>query len=276
MALISGDIVVVRGAGDLATGCIVRLVRAGFRVAALETARPSAIRRTVCLSEAMYEGQAQVEGVRAVRVGSAEELMEALARCGPAGPVPVLDDTRCAVLARVRPLALVDAIIAKRNLGTRLGMAEVVVALGPGFEAGVDADAVVETNRGHDLGRVLTRGWAEPDTGVPGLVQGKGMERVLHAPVPGVVENLRRIGDLVHAGEPVLALVGAQGRVAMAAEVDGVLRGLIRPGFEAPAGMKVADVDPRGRREHCFSISDKGLAVAGGVLEAILMLGVRP
>jgi xanthine dehydrogenase accessory factor len=275
MALISGDIVVVRGAGDLATGCIVRLVRAGFRVAALETARPSAIRRTVSLSEAMYEGKAEVEEIRAVRVGSAAELKEALARFGPAGPVPLLEDPRCAVLSQVRPLALVDAIIAKRNLGTRIGMAEVVVALGPGFEAGVDADAVVETNRGHELGRVLTRGWAEPDTGIPGLVRGAGRERVLHAPVAGVVENLRRIGELVRAGEPVLALAGADGRVPLTAGVDGILRGLIRPGYQAHAGMKVADVDPRGRREHCFTISDKALAVAGGVLEAILMLGVR-
>jgi len=273
MSLIDGDLVVVRGAGDLATGCILRLVRSGFRVAVLETARPSAIRRTVCLSEAMYEGTAEVEGVRAVRVASPEELQAALAR--PGGPVPLLDDPGCTVLAQLRPLALVDAIIAKRNLGTRIGMAEVVVALGPGFEAGVDADAVVETNRGHDLGRVLLQGRAEPDTGTPGLVAGMGRERVLHAPVAGTVENLKRIGDLVQAGEPVLALAGPDGRTLLAAGIDGMLRGLIRPGYQAPAGLKVADIDPRGRREHCFTVSDKALAVAGGVLEAILGLGQR-
>jgi len=273
MSLIDGDLVVVRGAGDLATGCILRLVRSGFRVAVLETARPSAIRRTVCLSEAMYEGTAEVEGVRAVRVASPEELQAALAR--PGGPVPLLDDPGCTVLAQLRPLALVDAIIAKRNLGTRIGMAEVVVALGPGFEAGVDADAVVETNRGHDLGRVLLQGRAEPDTGTPGLVAGMGRERVLHAPVAGTVENLKRIGDLVQAGEPVLALAGPGGRTLLAAGIDGMLRGLIRPGYQAPAGLKLADIDPRGRREHCFTVSDKALAVAGGVLEAILGLGQR-
>jgi xanthine dehydrogenase accessory factor len=184
-------------------------------------------------------------------------------------------DPRCTVLPQLRPLALVDAIIAKRNLGTRLGMAEVVVALGPGFEAGVDADAVVETNRGHDLGRVLLSGRAEPNTGIPGLIAGQGRERVLHAPVAGVVENLKRIGDQVRAGEPVLALVGPEGRVPVAAAIDGILRGLIRSGYQAQAGLKVADVDPRGRREHCFNISDKGLAIAGGVLEAVLMLGRR-
>jgi xanthine dehydrogenase accessory factor len=274
MGLISGQLVVVRGAGDLATGCIVRLVRAGFRVAVLETAQPSSIRRTVCLSEAMYEGKAEVEGVRAVRVASLDELQATLAR--PGAPVPLLEDPGCTVLAQLRPLALVDAIIAKRNLGTRIGMAEVVVALGPGFEAGVDADAVVETNRGHDLGRVLLSGRAEPDTGVPGLIAGHGRERVLHAPAAGVVQNLKRIGDQVRAGEPVLAIIGEEGRVPLAAGIDGMLRGLIRPGFLAHAGLKVADVDPRGRREHCFTISDKGLAVAGGVLEAVLMLGARP
>jgi xanthine dehydrogenase accessory factor len=273
--MISGELVVVRGAGDLATGCIVRLVRAGFRVAALESAQPSAIRRTVCLSEAIYQGRAEVEGVRAIRVDSLEEMQALLAHFGPAGPVPVLVDPGCTVLPQLRPLALVDAIIAKRNLGTRIGMAEVVVALGPGFEAGVDADAVVETNRGHDLGRVLLSGRAEPDTGTPGLIAGKGKERVLHAPVAGVVENLKRIGDQVLAGEPVLALAGPEGRVPLAAPIDGMLRGLIRPGFQAHAGLKVADVDPRGRREHCFTISDKGLAIAGGALEAILMLARR-
>jgi xanthine dehydrogenase accessory factor len=273
--MISGDLVVVRGAGDLATGCIVRLVRAGFRVAALETAEPSSIRRTVCLSEAMYQGKAEVEGVRAIRTGSLEELKEALEHFGPGGPVPLLDDPHCAVLPHLRALCLVDAIIAKRNLGTRIGMADVVVALGPGFEAGVDADAVVETNRGHDLGRVLLHGRAEPDTGTPGLIAGKGRERVLHAPVAGRVTNLKQIGDQVKAGEPVLALIGAEGRVELAAGFDGMLRGLIRNGYQAKAGLKVADVDPRGRREHCFTISDKAMAIAGGVLEAVLMLGTR-
>jgi xanthine dehydrogenase accessory factor len=273
MSMIKGDLVVVRGAGDLATGCIVRLVRAGFRVAALETARPSSIRRTVCLSEAMYQGEAEVEGVRAIRTGSVDELVAALER---SGPVPLLDDPHCAVLARLHPVALVDAIIAKRNLGTRMDMARLVVALGPGFQAGVDAHAVVETNRGHDLGRVLLSGSAEPNTGTPGLIAGMGRERVLHAPVAGLVENLKSIGDQVHAGEPVLALVGPQGRVPLATTIDGMLRGLIQPGYKAHAGLKVADVDPRCRREHCFTISDKARAIAGGVLEAVLMLGARP
>ena len=264
MTLVRGSLVAVRGAGDLGTGCIVRLVRSGFRVVALEFARPTAIRRTVSLSEAMYDGNACVEGVGAVRC---ERVPRTWA---PGDPVPLLEDPECRSLAtgEFSPVALVDAIVAKRNLGTSLGMAPVVVALGPGFTAGVDAHAVVETNRGHDLGRVILRGSAEADTGVPGLVGGKGRERVIRAPVAGAVTPLCAIGDLVKAGEPVLSIQG----VEVHAAVGGVVRGLIRAGFEVPVGFKVADVDPRCVREACFSVSDKARAIAGGVLEAILML----
>ena len=260
MPLIRDRLVVVRGAGDLATGCIVRLVNAGFRVVALELDRPSAIRRTVSLSEAMYDGTASVEGVRAFRCESVPEAWEA-------GEVPVIEDPECARIARLAPVALVDAIVAKQNLGTRLDLAPVVVALGPGFEAGRDVHAVVETNRGHDLGRVILRGSAEGNTGVPGLIAGQDRGRVIYAPVAGQVEALRAIGDTVEVGEPVLSIRG----VAATAAIRGVVRGLIRPGFAAPEGLKVADVDPRCVKEHCFSISDKARAIAGGVLEAILM-----
>jgi xanthine dehydrogenase accessory factor len=263
MTLIDGRLVVVRGAGDLATGVIIRLTRAGFRVVALETALPSAIRRTVSFSEAMYDGSARVEGVTALRCAGLP------AAWAPGDPVAVLEDPQGSLLERVVPAALVDAIIAKRNLGTRLSMAPLVVALGPGFTAGVDAHAVVETNRGHDLGRVHLLGSAEPDTGVPGLIAGHGGERVIHAPRAGRVEPLCAIGDTVAAGDPVLTVDGEPVRSV----IGGVVRGLIRPGFLARAGLKVADVDPRCVREHCFSVSDKARAIAGGVLEALLMLG---
>jgi len=200
MTMLQGRLVIVRGAGDLATGVIIRLVRAGFRVVALETARPSAIRRTVSFAEAMYDGTAQVEGIRAVRCSGMP------GRWAPGDPVAILEDPDCALLAQqpahLAPVALVDAIIAKRNLGTRMDLAPLVVALGPGFQAGVDAHAVVETNRGHDLGRVLLEGWAEPNTGVPGLIAGHGGERVLHAPRSGPVEPLCAIGDTLAAGAP--------------------------------------------------------------------------
>jgi xanthine dehydrogenase accessory factor len=263
MTMIKGSLVVVRGAGDLATGCIIRLVRAGFRVVALEVPQPSAIRRTVSFAEAVYDGTACVEGVRALRCATLPEAWT------PGDPVPILLDPEARCLDALRPAALVDAILAKRNLGTTRDMAPVVVALGPGFEAGRDAHAVVETNRGHDLGRVLLTGSAEPNTGIPGLIGGHGEARVLHAPAAGKVEPLCAIGDRVAAGDPVLTIGG----VVVVSALDGIVRGLIRPGFEAWAGLKVADVDPRGAREHCFTVSDKARALGGGVLEAILMLG---
>lgn len=262
MSIAAGRLVVVRGAGDLGTGCIVRLVRSGFRVVALETVRPSAIRRTVSLSEAMYDGEASVEGVRAIRCESVPEAWS------PGDPVPILEDPEGRNVFRLSPVVLVDAILAKRNLGTSIDMAPVVVALGPGFEAGRDVHAVVETNRGHDLGSVILRGFAEANTGRPGLVGGQDEDRVVRAPVAGTVDLHRAIGDTVGTGTPLLSLGG----VTVAAATGGVVRGLIRPGFDATAGLKIADVDPRGVREHCFSVSDKARAVAGGVLEAILAL----
>jgi xanthine dehydrogenase accessory factor len=259
-------LVVVRGAGDLATGTIVRLLRCGFAVVALEVPNPSAIRRGVSLSEAVYDGRAVVEGVEARLAADPGAALRLLGE----GFVPLLVDPDCHLAAALGPFALVDAILAKRNLGTSRGMAAFVVALGPGFEAGVDADAVVETNRGHDLGRVILAGRAEADTGLPGSIGGKTDERVLRSLSAGRAVALRDIGDTVRAGEAVLAVEGKAGRTEVVSAIDGVLRGLIRPGYELGPGFKVADVDPRGGREHCFTITDKSRAVAGGVLEAIL------
>ncbi len=263
MSLVRGALVVVRGAGDLATGCIVRLVRSGFRVVALETARPTAIRRTVSLSEAVFEGSVTVEGVRAFRC---DAVPGAWARL----EVPVLVDPECRVLDTVAPTALLDGIVAKRNLGTRIDMAPVVVALGPGFVAGRDVHAVVETMRGHELGRVIREGSAAPNTGIPGVIAGQGPGRVVHSPVAGIAVPSRAIGEAVEAGSPLLAV----GEMVVASPISGVVRGMIRPGLEVPAGLKVADVDPRGVRESCFTVSDKARAVAGGALEAILSLGL--
>ncbi len=256
-----GGLVVVRGAGDLGTGCIVRLVKSGFRVLALELPNPRAVRRTVSLCEAVHDGVAAVEGVRGILHSS---VPAAWAR----DEVPVVVDPECTSLAPLAPLALVDAIMAKRNLGTRIDMASAVVGLGPGFVAGRDVHAVVETNRGHDLGRVIYAGATQANTGAPGLVGGHGGERVLHAPAGGVVEAVKAIGDRVEAGDAVLTVDGTPVRAAIA----GVVRGLLRPGSRVHAGMKVGDVDPRCVRENCFTISDKARAVAGGVLEAILTL----
>ncbi len=262
-------LVLVRGAGDIASGVIVRLARSGFLVAALEVERPTAIRRMVALSECMYDGRAEVEGVRAHRVGSVEELLASVAPLR----VPVLADPEAETLSAIAPCALVDAILAKRNLGTRIERAPIVVALGPGFIAGVDAHAVVETNRGHDLGRVILSGAAQADTGVPGMIGGYGGERVVRAPIAGRVETLCALGSLVRRGEPILAVEGDGARAVVLAPLDGRLRGLIRGGSEVAVGFKVADVDPRGDAVDAATISDKARAIAGGVLEALLMRG---
>jgi xanthine dehydrogenase accessory factor len=266
-----GELVVVRGAGDLATGTILRLKAAGFRVVALEIEQPTSIRRTVSLSEAVYDGEARVEGVVARLVSGIDETRAALAE----GIVPVLVDPDCASVAALAPYALVDAIIAKRNTGTRRGMAPAVIALGPGFEAGGDVDAVVETQRGHDLARVILSGTAAADSGTPGEIGGRSAERVLKSPIAGIVEAVAAIGDMVKVGDPVIAVRSAEGRVEVRTSIDGIVRGSIRAGMAVPVGMKIADVDPRARPENCLTVSDKSRAIAGGVLEAILVLKGR-
>jgi len=266
-----GELIVVRGAGDLATGTILRLRSAGFRVVALEIERPTSIRRTVSLSEAVYDGEARVEGTTARRVTDLAGVRVAFAE----GVVPILVDPECAFVAALAPYALVDATISKRNTGIRRGMAPAVIGLGPGFEAGGDVDAVIETQRGHDLGRVILAGPAAADSGVPGEIGGKSGERVIKAPAAGIVEQVAVIGDVVRAGDTVLAIRGTGGLVKVNSSIDGIVRGVIRPGLEVPAGMKIADVDPRVRPESCVTVSDKARAVAGGVLEALLVLKGR-
>ena len=256
-------LVVLRGGGDLATGTALRLYRAGMEVVVCETAVPTSIRRTVCFSEAVRLGETEVEGVTA-RLAALPDLPDLLGR----GIVPVLADPEGACIPALAPDAVVDAIIAKRNLGTRMDMAPVVVAAGPGFTAGLDCHAVVETMRGHYLGRVIYDGAALPNTDVPGLIGGYAGERVLRAPADGVFRGVKRIGDHVRAGEAAGYVDGAP----MVCTIDGVLRGLLADGVPVRRGMKSGDVDPRCAPEHCLCASDKALAVGGGVLEAILLL----
>ena len=256
-------LVVIRGGGDLATGTALRLYRAVMEVVVCETAVPTSIRRTVCFSEAVRLGETEVEGVTA-RLAALPDLPDLLGL----GIVPVLADPEGACIPALAPDAVVDAIIAKRNLGTRMDMAPVVVAAGPGFTAGVDCHAVVETMRGHYLGRVIYDGAALPNTDVPGLIGGYAGERVLRAPADGVFRGVKRIGDHVRAGEAAGYVDGAP----MVCTIDGVLRGLLADGVPVRRGMKSGDVDPRCAPEHCLCASDKALAVGGGVLEAILLL----
>ena len=257
-------LVVIRGAGDLATGIALRLWRARMQVVMTEIEQPTAIRRTVCFSQAIVHGETVVEGVTAKRVVSVEEVL----RCLAEGIVPVLADPEGACIPALKPDAVVDAILAKRNLGTRITDAPVVIGVGPGFTAGEDCHAVVETMRGHYLGRVIYNGSAIPNTGIPGLIGGFAGERVLRAPADGVFHQLLDIGDQVKMGD-IAATVNGE---PMVCTLDGVLRGILADGTPVHKGMKAGDIDPRCAIDHCYCASDKALAVGGGVLEAILQL----
>ncbi len=252
---------VVKGAGDLATGVGWRLFRCGLGVIMTEMESPLVVRRTVAFAEAVYSGTTRVEGVEARRADSAEQAVDLV----ELGIVPVLVDPGAAVVRRLRPTVVVDAIMAKRNLGTAMSDAPLVIGLGPGFTAGLDVHAVVETKRGHHLGRVIYSGGAAPDTGIPGPVMGYTVERLLRAPADGVVMPCRSIGQRVEKGEVVAWVGGTQVR----AELSGLVRGMIKPGLWVRKGTKIGDIDPRGEEAECSTISDKALAVAGGVLEAV-------
>ena len=257
-------LIIVRGGGDLATGTIHRLCSAGLRVLVLETTQPAAIRRQVALCEAVYEGEATVEGLRAVRIEAFEQAQSVWAQ----GAVPVLVDPEGACIARAKPEVVVDAILAKRNLGTKMDDAPIVVGIGPGFTAGEDCHAVVETMRGHTLGRVIYRGSALPNTNIPGLIGGYAGERVLRAPADGIFCQKLEIGAVVRAGD----IAGDVAGQPMRCTIDGVLRGILADGTPVFRGMKAGDVDPRCKPEYCTTASDKALAVGGGVLEAVLHL----
>ena len=264
--------VLVRGGGDLATGVILRLHRCGFRVMVTECREPSAIRRRAALCEAVWQGIAEVEGVRCCRVSRPAEA----AAVSAGGCIPLLVDESAACIGVLHPAAVVDAILAKRNLGTCRNMAPITVGLGPGFTAGEDVDAVVETMRGHHLGRVIWEGSALPNTGIPGPIAGYTAERVIHAPadgpmvfVPDESGALIDIGALVRRGQ-VIARVGG---VPIYATLDGVLRGLIRQGYPVTRGLKIADIDPRPEQvAFCDTVSDKARAIGGGAVEALLAL----
>lgn len=267
MSDVFDDLVIVKGAGDLASGIAYRLARAGFPIVMTEIAQPTVVRRTVSFAQAVFDGCTAVEGVRARLVRTSAEA-RAVAHDGE---VAVIVDPFAHSILELQPTVLVDAIIAKRNTGTHIDDAPVVIGVGPGFRADVDAHAVVETNRGHRLGRVILDGEAEPDTGVPAPVAGHGADRVLRAPTTGTFIGTRDIGDDIRAGD-ILGYVADQ---PLLGPFDGCLRGLIQTGLVVRQGMKIGDVDPRATREHCFTISDKALAVGGGVLEASLFLLAR-
>ena len=266
------QLVIVRGGGDIATGTIHRLHRCGYPVLILETGFPSAIRRCVAFSEAVYDGSSEVEGVTCVKVSSYEEACSMMEQ----GVVPVMIDEQCQVLDKVRPWVVVDAILAKRNLGTSRDMADKTIGLGPGFTAGQDVDLVIETMRGHNLGRIIGNGSAAPNTGIPGVIGGYGAERVIHAPAKGIFFGKALIGDMVEQGQAIGVIVTGQGEVTVEASLTGLLRGIIKDGYPVVKGFKIADIDPRkSEYENCFTISDKARCIAGSVVEGLQMLEVK-
>ncbi len=259
-------VIVVRGGGDLATGTIHRLWSAGFKVLILEAEHPAAIRRQVSLCEAVYEGEATVEGLTAVLIHDLSQMNSVWA----SGKVPMLVDPTGQCLSQVKPAVLVDAIIAKKNLGTTRDMAPTTIALGPGFVAGEDVDLVIETVRGHDLARVIRSGAAVPNTGTPGDIGGYSVERVIHSPAKGIMRNLHKISDVVEAGEDIAYIETEDGKVMVKATISGIIRGLIRDGYPVTKGFKIADIDPRREElKNCFTISDKARAIGGSVLEQV-------
>jgi len=255
-------ITIVKGGGEMGSGVVHRLVRSGFKVCITEIPEPLAVRREVSFCEAVFSGQQKVEGLIGKRFHNPEEVF----RAWEEGLVPVLIDPECAVRKILKPEVIIDAILAKKRVTTQITDAPLVIGLGPGFRAGVDVHCVVETNRGHFLGRVIEGGEAEPDTGIPGVIGGYTWERVLRAPADGKFQGRRNIGERVQKGD-VIAEVAGKPLITL---IDGVLRGVLRDGVFVTEKMKVGDVDPRAMREHCFTISEKARAIGGGVLEAVL------
>lgn len=262
MFLFPNTLVLLKGAGDLGTGVAWRLHKAGFPIIITELAQPLVVRRTVAFASAMYDGEIAVEGVTAWRAENFDDAKKLL----DDGIIPVLADPETSARECFKPKVVIDSVMAKQNTGTRMTDAPFVVALGPGFTPNVDCHAVIETIRGHNLGRVYWTRAAEPNTHTPGEIGGESQKRVLRAPKDGQIECVRKIGDSVVVGDLVARVDDAD----VIAQLDGVLRGLAHDGLAVRRAVKIGDVDPRARREHCFTISDKSLAVGGGLLEAIL------
>ena len=272
MSLINNELVIVRGAGDLATGVVYSLYKAHFKVIILETQPPSAIRRKVALSEAVYDGKTKVEDIEAVLVKNYEEALNIIAN-KDYKEIPILIDPNCEILNHIKPTFLIDAIIAKKNLGTNKSMAKYTIALGPGFTAGKDCDIVIETMRGHNLGRMYLEGEAIPNTGIPGNIGGKEAERVIHASSDGIIENIKNIGDFVREKEVIAYINNDNKKIEVIAPFEGLLRGIIRDGFKVRNGLKIADIDPRkSEYDNCFTISDKARNLGGAVLTAMMYL----
>jgi xanthine dehydrogenase accessory factor len=255
-------IILIKGAGDLATGVAYRLNKSGFNIVMTEISHPTTVRRTVAFSQAVYDKEVEVEGVKAVLAQEKQDIYRIIEE----GNIPVIVDEKAEIIDEIKPKIIVDAIIAKRNLGTKINDAEIVIALGPGFTAGFDCHCVVETKRGHYLGKALYSGGAIPNTGVPGAIGGYTTERIIRAVCDGLISPVSKIGDYVEKGN----IVAYVNETPIYAEINGTVRGMLQEGIKVFKGMKSGDIDPRCEKDHCFTISDKARSIGGGVLEAVL------
>lgn len=256
--------VLIKGAGDLATGIAYRLKKSGFDIVMTEIHKPTTVRRTVAFSQAVFDNEIVIEGIKGVKVNNINEIYEEIRE----GNIPIIIDENAEIIKELKPDVVVDAIISKKNLGTSIEDAPIVIGVGPGFEAKVDCHLVVETKRGHYLGKVIEEGSAIPNTGVPGDIGGYTKERIIRASSNGKINPVVEIGDFVKKGDVVAYIDG----VEVLAEIDGIVRGMLQEGIEVFKGMKSGDIDPRCEKDHCFTISDKARSIGGGVLEAIMYM----
>ncbi|WP_315078499.1 selenium-dependent molybdenum cofactor biosynthesis protein YqeB [uncultured Clostridium sp.] len=256
--------IVIKGAGDLATGVATRLKKCGFDIVMTEIPEPTTVRRTVAFSQAVYDKKVEVEGITAVLASNKKDINKIVEE----GNVAIVVDEKAEIIDEIKPEVIIDAIIAKKNLGTEIDDANIVIALGPGFTAGVDCHCVIETKRGHYLGKPIYKGSAIPNTGVPGEIGGYSKERIIRAIDDGKIEPVSKIGDYVNKGDIVAYVNG----IPVFAKLDGIVRGMLQKDVNVFKGMKSGDIDPRCEKNHCFTISDKARSIGGGVLEAILHL----
>ena len=257
-------IVLIKGAGDLATGIAYRLKKSGFDIVMTEINNPTTVRRTVAFSQAVFDNEIEIEGIKGIKVNNIDEIYIEISK----GNIPIIIDEKANIIKELNPKVVVDAIIAKKNLGTSINDAPIVIGVGPGFEAKKDCHLVVETKRGHYLGKVIEEGSAIPNTGIPGDIGGYTKERIIRASGDGKIKPVARIGDYVKKGDVVAYIDG----VEVLAEIDGIIRGMLQDGIEVFKGMKSGDIDPRCEKNHCFTISDKARSIGGGVLEGILYM----
>ena len=257
-------IVLIKGAGDLATGIAHRLKKSGFDIIMTEIDKPTTVRRTVAFSQAVFDNEIEIEGIKGVKVNNINEIYKEISK----GNIPIIIDEKANIIKELNPNVVVDAIIAKKNLGTSISDAPIVIGVGPGFEAKIDCHLVVETKRGHYLGKVIEKGSAIPNTGVPGNIGGYTKERIIRASNDGKIKPVVAIGDYVKKGDIVAYIDG----IEVLAEIDGIVRGMLQEGIDVFKGMKSGDIDPRCEKNHCFTISDKARSIGGGVLEAIMYM----